>query len=183
MTILSLQATASSDRRLLRKNSWHLRQSRANHFIFKIVATTQFHNATAFEWRRQSDSRKSGVQICWSNICKSGSLSWANRYRLRSIKIDLVAEASEQAKIIYLSPSHQNPTGVRLSSQRRSELLQLANGHMNGHSCFIIEDDTDCEYNYHSTNLPALVSSDTNDGVIYYNSFWKTLSPLVDIAI
>jgi GntR family transcriptional regulator/MocR family aminotransferase len=98
------------------------------------------------------------------------------------IKLDLVTDASEHAKIIYLSPSHQNPTGVRLSAQRRNELLHLANGHMNGHSCFIIEDDTDCEYNYHSTNLPALISSDTNDGVIYYNSFWKTLSPLVDIG-
>lgn len=98
------------------------------------------------------------------------------------IKTDQVSYASEHAKIIYLSPSHQNPTGVRLSAQRRKELLRLANGHLNGHSCFIIEDDTDCEYNYHSSNLPALISSDTNDGVIYYNSFWKTLSPLVDIG-
>jgi len=98
------------------------------------------------------------------------------------IKIDEVTEASKHAKIIYLSPSHQNPTGVRLSAARRNELLQLANGHMNGHSCFIIEDDTDCEYNYNGSNLPPLISSDTNDGVIYYNNFWKTLSPLVDIG-
>lgn len=98
------------------------------------------------------------------------------------IRLDRVTQASEHAKIIYLSPSHQNPTGVRLSAQRRGELIELSNGHMNGHSCFIIEDDTDCEYNYNDSNLPALISSDTKDGVIYYNNFWKTLSPLVDIG-
>lgn len=30
--------------------------------------------------------------------------------------------------------------------------------------------------------MPALISSDTKNSVIYYNSFWKTLSPLVDIG-
>ena len=98
------------------------------------------------------------------------------------IKTDQVLKVSNQAKVIYLSPSHHNPTGVRLSASRRDELLQLDNGHMSGHSCFILEDDTDCEYNYNSSNLPALISSDTKNSVIYYNSFWKTLSPLVDIG-
>lgn len=50
------------------------------------------------------------------------------------MKTDQIFKVSKQAKVIYLSPSQQNPTGVRLSVSRRDELLKLANGHMNGDS-------------------------------------------------
>lgn len=75
--------------------------------------------------------------------------------------------------LIYTTPSHQFPTGVVMSIQRRHELLQFAEQH----DAFIIEDDYDSELRYYNQPIPALQSIDYLDRVVYMGTFSKVLSP------
>ncbi len=77
-------------------------------------------------------------------------------------------------KLIYITPSHQDPTGAVLSLERRKRLLEWARHH----GSYIIEDDYDCEFRYGKNSLASLQGSGT-DCVIYISSFWRVLFPLV----
>jgi GntR family transcriptional regulator/MocR family aminotransferase len=77
--------------------------------------------------------------------------------------------------MMYITPSHQDPTGVPLSMDRRQALLDW----VKDKDCLIIEDDYDCEYYYGQRTLPALMSMDKHQRVIYRCNFWKSLFPLV----
>ena len=83
------------------------------------------------------------------------------------------------ANIIHISPSHHFPTGIVMPIRRRVELLDWAKKNENR---FIIEDDYDSEFRFNGKPLPTLQSSDTNDCVIYINTFSKTLSPSFRIS-
>jgi GntR family transcriptional regulator/MocR family aminotransferase len=75
------------------------------------------------------------------------------------------------ARLVYVTPAHQSPTGVTMSVTRRLELLAWAES--NG--AWIIEDDYDSEFNYLSAPLAALKSLDRGGRVIYCGSFNKSL--------
>lgn len=77
----------------------------------------------------------------------------------------------EHARLLYVTPAHQSPTGVTMSATRRLELLDWAGRH----DAWIIEDDYDSEFNYQSAPLAALKSLDHGRRVIYCGSFNKTL--------
>src|SRR5689334_17490760 len=61
---------------------------------------------------------------------------------------------SSSAKVVYVTPSHQFPTGVSMSLSRRLELLAWARTRR----AVVIEDDYDNEYRYRGAPLPALHS-------------------------
>lgn len=92
----------------------------------------------------------------------------------------MVAElnAHPACKIAYVTPSHQDPTGAILSAHRRQALLDWAASN----SCFIIEDDYDCEYNYGTPPLKSLQGQDQDQSVIYISTFWKILFPIMPIG-
>jgi GntR family transcriptional regulator/MocR family aminotransferase len=94
--------------------------------------------------------------------------------RLLPLPVDNIASA-EAPRLIYITPSHQDPTGAPLSLARREALLEW----VKDKDCFIIEDDYDCEYYYGERTLPALMSMDRHHRVIYRFNFWKSLFPLV----
>lgn len=73
----------------------------------------------------------------------------------------------------YVTPGHQVPTGVTMSSERRMQLL----AHAARHDAVIIEDDYDSESNFMQNPLPALKASDRSGRVIYVSSLSKALSP------
>jgi GntR family transcriptional regulator/MocR family aminotransferase len=75
--------------------------------------------------------------------------------------------------MIYVSPSHQFPSGAIMSQPRREELLRYAARH----SSWIIEDDYDGEFRYDTAPIPALRSLDSDERVLYVGSFSKTLFP------
>jgi len=75
------------------------------------------------------------------------------------------------ARLVYVTPAHQSPTGVTMSVTRRLELLDWAGRH----DAWVIEDDYDSEFNYLSAPLAALKSLDKGNRVIYCGSFNKTL--------
>lgn len=76
--------------------------------------------------------------------------------------------------LIYVSPSHQDPTGAVMSMQRRQELLAWADRR----NVIVIEDDYDCEFRYSGSTLPSLQGMDQSGRVIHIYTFWKILAPL-----
>ena len=78
-----------------------------------------------------------------------------------------------RTKLVYVTPSHQFPSGVVMSLNRRLELLQWAART----GSWIFEDDYDTEFHAGSRPLPALRSLDLADRVLYVGSFSKTLFP------
>ena len=84
-----------------------------------------------------------------------------------------VSKIPSGCKLVYVTPSHQFPTSVTMSLQRRHDLVQAA-----GKGGYLVLED-DYEANLSSTGpaLPALRSLDRDGRVIYISSFSKTLSP------
>lgn len=80
--------------------------------------------------------------------------------------------------IIYVTPSHQYPTGVAMSLARRLALLHFAAAH----DAVIIEDDYDSEFHYASRPLAALQGIDRADRVAYVGTFSKVLAPGLRVA-
>ncbi len=79
----------------------------------------------------------------------------------------------EGAALVVVTPSHQHPTTVTMSLERRKALLAAARaGDM-----VIVEDDYEFETNYSGTPLPALKSLDEDGRVIYVGSLSKSLMP------
>ena len=82
------------------------------------------------------------------------------------------------AQVLHISPAHHFPTGLITPVSRRSELLAWAR---EGNR-WIIEDDYDSEFRFHSHPLPSLQSMDHAGRVIYMNTFSKTLAPSIRIS-
>jgi len=82
------------------------------------------------------------------------------------------------ARLTYLTPSHQYPTGAVLSLERRVALLEWAERTQ----AWIVEDDYDSEFNYRGRTQPALRALGADGRVIYLGTFSKTLTPALRIA-
>jgi GntR family transcriptional regulator/MocR family aminotransferase len=76
-------------------------------------------------------------------------------------------------RYVFVTPSHQHPTTVTMSLQRRHALLQAAETQ----DFLIVEDDYEPETNYIGQPTPALKSLDPGQRVIYVGSLSKTLAP------
>jgi GntR family transcriptional regulator / MocR family aminotransferase len=83
------------------------------------------------------------------------------------------AAIAPDARLVYVTPSHQFPLGGALSLERRFALLRWADQS----GAWIIEDDYDSEYRYTGYPIPALQGLDTAGRVIYTGSFNKVLFP------
>lgn len=81
----------------------------------------------------------------------------------------------EKPKLIYTTPSNQYPTGVKMSHNRRIELLNWASKKS---SC-IIEDDYDHEFSNWENPIPSIFSLDTQQRTIYLGTFNKVLHPSI----
>jgi GntR family transcriptional regulator/MocR family aminotransferase len=82
------------------------------------------------------------------------------------------------ARLAYVSPSHQYPLGVTLSLERRLSLLAWAAQR----NSWIVEDDYDSEYRYTGRPLTALQGLDRSHRVLYVGTFNKTIFPAIRIA-
>lgn len=85
---------------------------------------------------------------------------------------------ADGARLVFVTPSHQFPSGVLMSLPRRLELLQYAATH----DCWIVEDDYDGEFRYDVQPLAALRSLDTCGRVIYIGTFSKALFPMLRLG-
>ncbi len=77
------------------------------------------------------------------------------------------------ADLVYVTPSHQIPTAVAMSRERREALLAAAAEH----DFLVIEDDYECETSYLDRPAPALRSMDHGGRVIYVASLSQVLAP------
>lgn len=87
--------------------------------------------------------------------------------------VALGAQHYPDARLVYVTPSHQYPLGVTMSLQRRLELLAWAAGN----KAWIVEDDYDSEYRYAGPPLASLQSLDKAGSVIYVGTLSKVLFP------
>jgi GntR family transcriptional regulator/MocR family aminotransferase len=94
------------------------------------------------------------------------------------IDVEALSQYHQPFKLLYVTPSHQFPTGVTLSLSRRSALLQWAQQT----GTLIVEDDYDSEYRYGDRPIPALQGLDRNNTVIYVGTFSKILFPSLRIG-
>ena len=85
----------------------------------------------------------------------------------------LVDKGLDAVHAVYVTPSHQIPTAVSMSQERREQLMQAARDR----DFLVVEDDYECETNYLDHPLPALRSMDTEGRVIYVASLSKALAP------
>jgi GntR family transcriptional regulator/MocR family aminotransferase len=76
-------------------------------------------------------------------------------------------------RLVYVTPSHQFPTGATLSLPRRLRLLEWAARR----GALIVEDDYDSEFRYLGRPLESLQGLDTSGVVAYLGSFSKALFP------
>ena len=82
------------------------------------------------------------------------------------------------ARLAYVTPSHQYPLGYTMSAARRLEILDWAASA----DAWIVEDDYDSEFRYSGRPLPALQGLDEQGRVIYVGSFSKVLFPALRIG-
>ena len=118
-----------------------------------------------------------GDEIVVENPCNQGAayLFESHQMRLRPIAvdragIDATAVAATDARLVYLTPSHQFPMGATLSLDRRRTILRWAQRT----GAYVIEDDYDNEYRYDGAPLPAMAAL-SPDHVIYLGTFSKSL--------
>lgn len=91
----------------------------------------------------------------------------------------VIPGASEPAaKLVYVTPSRQFPTGVSLSLARRLALVNDAAER----GMWIVEDDYDSEFRYEVAPLPSLQSLDVGGRIIYIGTFSKLLFPALRLG-
>lgn len=101
----------------------------------------------------------------------------AHGARVVGVPVDdegLVVDAlPAKTRIVYVTPSHQFPTGVAMSLRRRGALLRWADRE----GAVIVEDDYDTEFRFGGRPLDPLQSLDRAGRVVYVGSFSKVLLP------
>lgn len=133
-----------------------------------------------------------GVRLCADALLRSGDRVWmedpgypATRNTLaaagmRLVPVPVDAEGIDvaagrqrgpSAKAVYVTPSHQFPTGVTMKMERRIALLDWARASR----AWVFEDDYDSEFRYDGPPLTALAGIGGADRVIYFGTFSKTL--------
>ncbi|MDO4463501.1 MAG: PLP-dependent aminotransferase family protein [Bacillota bacterium] len=84
-----------------------------------------------------------------------------------------------KARVAYVMPSHQFPTGVVMPIGRRMELLRWA---AEEEDRYLIEDDYDSEFRYRGKPIPSLQASDRMGRVIYMGTFSKSIAPAIRVG-
>lgn len=105
-------------------------------------------------------------------------------YQIEVLPMDengLSVEALEhsRAKVAYVMPSHQFPTGTVMPIGRRLELLKWAEQE---EGRYLIEDDYDSEFRYRGKPIPSLQASDRSGKVIYIGTFSKSIAPAIRVG-
>ena len=91
----------------------------------------------------------------------------------------LVVDAlPRSARLVYVTPSHQFPTGAVMSLRRRIALLEWASRR----NAVVVEDDYDSEFRFEDRPLAPLQSLDRDGRVVYVGSFSKTLMPSLRVG-
>ncbi|MDL2355431.1 MAG: PLP-dependent aminotransferase family protein [Pseudomonadota bacterium] len=137
---------------------------------------------------------QSSLELCARTFADAGDTAWIENpgylgaltafraAQLRTVGIPVDASGinpsavdwhRNKPKLIYITPSHQYPTGTVLDMTRR--LAMIANAKAAG--ALIVEDDYDSEFRYEGPPLPAMQGLSRDAPVIYLGTFSKTMFP------
>lgn len=124
------------------------------------------------------------------NPCYWGAWSsfYANNLSIRPIAVDGEGMNPTEAdftapapKFIYITPSHQYPTGAVMSLARRRQLIEYAQQS----GAWLIEDDYDSEFRYSGRPIASLQGLANEAGiarVLYMGTFSKVMFPGIKLA-
>ncbi len=93
-------------------------------------------------------------------------------------QVDLEVLEKEDVDLLYISPSHQYPTGKVMPYNNRINLLKWAKEN----STLIIEDDYNSILRYDVNPIASLQGLSNNNEVIYFGSFSSLLLPSIRIS-
>ena len=96
----------------------------------------------------------------------------------RGMQVERLQRQAQDAKAVFLTPSHQYPTGATLSLDRRLALVQWASRN----DAWIIEDDYDSEFHYAGKPTACVQGLDPHERTLYIGTFTKSLFPGLRIA-
>ncbi|MFT9258208.1 MAG: PLP-dependent aminotransferase family protein [Acetobacter sp.] len=140
-----------------------------------------------------------GLRLCAEALLHPGDTVWmedpgypaarttlhAAGLRICSVPVDMEGldvtrgvAAAPVARAVYVTPSHQFPTGVTMTMARRTALVAWARAA----NAWIVEDDYDSEFRYAGPPLTALAGIGGGDRVIYLGTFSKILAPGLRLA-
>lgn len=117
-------------------------------------------------------------RLCIENPCYIGASLLFQQEELpikpipvdeQGIRVDLLP--NKRRNLLFVTPSHQFPTGAMMSLSRRLALLKWAEET----ESYIIEDDYDSEFRYDGPPLTALSGLDRGRRVFYVGSFSKSV--------
>ncbi|WP_226472491.1 PLP-dependent aminotransferase family protein [Dechloromonas denitrificans] len=91
----------------------------------------------------------------------------------QGIRTDLLRADRSGANCVYVTPSHQYPTGATLSLERRLDLINWAAET----GKWILEDDYDSEFHYDGPPTACVQGLDKYQRTLYVGTFGKTLYP------
>jgi len=119
-----------------------------------------------------------GTPVAIENPCYRGALSTFESYGAEMVPVVVdkdgicVDQLPERAvSLLYVTPSHQFPTGETLLAERRVELLKWANRV----GAYVVEDDYDSDFRFDGPPLTALAGLDNSASVIYLGTFSKSI--------
>jgi GntR family transcriptional regulator/MocR family aminotransferase len=140
-----------------------------------------------------------GVQICTHVLLDAGDSAWMEEpgypgahqalaaVGAKAVLVPVdedgldVAEGIRRgpdARMVYVTPSHQFPLGVTMSASRRMQLLQWAARE----GRWIVEDDYDSEYRFGGKPVTSLQGLDAEARVIYVGTFSKVMFPALRLG-
>jgi GntR family transcriptional regulator/MocR family aminotransferase len=97
--------------------------------------------------------------------------------KLKPVPVDregiVCGQLGDRARLAYVTPAHQFPTGAPLSLRRRLELISWARST----GAILVEDDYDSEYRYSGAPMPALQGLASGVPVVYCGTFSKVMYP------
>jgi GntR family transcriptional regulator / MocR family aminotransferase len=118
-----------------------------------------------------------GDRIAIEDPCYQGTreVLRASGARLLAVPVDRdglnPGRLQEGTRMVFVTPSHQFPTGTILSLPRRLHLVDWATRM----DALVVEDDYDGEYRYEDQSLQSLQGLDAEGRVIYIGTFSRTV--------
>ncbi|MFA9213475.1 MAG: PLP-dependent aminotransferase family protein [Candidatus Methylacidiphilales bacterium] len=96
----------------------------------------------------------------------------------QGISIDYMNELKIKSKLIHITPSCHYPIGVKMTLERRLQLLEYAQIN----NSIIIENDYEHELNNWNKPLPSIFSLDKNQRTVFLGTFNRLLHPSLRIG-
>lgn len=121
-----------------------------------------------------------GYRPAWEALRAAGAVLEPIAVDRGGLDVSAVRERCERGGVraVYVTPHHQYPTTVLLSSARRLELLATAREHR----VAILEDDYDHEFHYDGRPVLPLKSADDAGSVVYFGTLSKVLAPSLRVG-